>query len=82
LKVEWFGVRGKLLQWIKHLLIGQRQRVSIGSSLSTWSEVNSGVPQDVVLGPLLFILYINDCLKNISCKAVIVPDDIKLWTAI
>ena len=56
-----------------------------GSALATLSrrfDVTSGVPQGSVLGPLLFLVYINDITENIACKMSIFADDMKVWNRI
>jgi hypothetical protein len=82
-KLEGFGIQGKLLQWIKNFLSDRYQRVIVQGKLSEPEKVKSGVPQGTVLGPVLFILYINDItevLKNAAIK--IFADDSKLILAI
>jgi len=81
-KLEGYGVHGHLLSWIKSFLMGRKQRVVVNDLESTWKAVISGVPQGSVLGPILFLIYINDIVDNISCTAYLFADDMKLFTGI
>ncbi len=65
-------------EWLK----GQTQRVIINGEESDWARVNSGVPQGSVLGPILFIIFINDLDANILSKIVKFADDAKLAQAV
>jgi len=62
--------------------MGRKQRVVINGLKSTWKAVISGVPQGSVLGPILFLIYINDIVDNISCTAYLFADDMKLFNGI
>ena len=72
-------INGLLLYWIKDFLIGREQRVVLGRATSNWSVVNSGVPQGSVLGPLLFVVVINDLLYLVENKTKLYADDSKIF---
>ena len=61
-------IGGPLLNWFRCFLTTRRQRVVLNGSFSSWLPVISGVPQGTILGPLLFILYLNDLAQFVSCK--------------
>jgi len=78
-KLEGYGVGGQLLEWIGQFLTGRRQRVGVAGSFSQWTEVVSGVPQGSVLGPMLFVCYINDMPENIASFIFMYADDTKVF---
>ena len=59
-KLEAYGIKSEIHKWIRNFLIGRTQRVIVNGEYSEVASVSSEIPQGSVLGPLLFIIYIND----------------------
>ena len=78
MKLEAIGIHDKLLCWIKDWLSERKQRVVLDGVESEWVDVCSGVPQGSVLGPVLFIIFINDMEDKIRNLIWKVADDAKL----
>ena len=82
-KLEWYGVAGNAYRWISSFLSERYQRVTIDNVSSDFVAVTSGVPQGTVLGPILFIIYMNDVAENIKHSTIrLFADDIILYKEI
>jgi hypothetical protein len=77
-KLRTRGVDSRVVVWIRVFLLGRTQRVRVGGHLSEEVRVTSGVPQGSVLGPLLFLAYVNDISKNIESTIILFADDCNL----
>ena len=71
-----------MLRWLENFLCFRHQRVLVNGESSDWYDVASGVPQGSVLGPLLFILYVNDIPEQIDSISHMFADDLKIYRTI
>ena len=80
-KLKSYGISGQIFGLISSFLSNRRLRVVLdGKSLQEY-PVNAGVPQGSILGPTLFLLYINDLPDNVICNIVIYADDTTLYSS-
>ncbi len=81
-KLEAYNITGKLHSWLKEFLTGRKQHIAVLGAVSSRSDVSSGIPQGSVLGPFLFILFINDMPEVVSCAIKLFADDTKIFTQV
>ena len=81
-KLKQNGISGKLLQFFESYLHNKKQRVSLNGFYSDYAVIESGVPQGSVLGPLLFLIYINDLQGNIKSSIKFFADDTMLFSVV
>ena len=81
-KLDYYGVRSKTRDWIQAFLANRTQQVIVRSKYSDIAQVQSGVPQGSVLGPCLFLFYINDLPQNLSFPVRLFADDTLLYLAV
>ena len=77
-KLKSYGISGNLLDWFTNYLDNRQQRVLVDGKTSKWVKINAGVPQGSILGPLLFLIYINDITTNIRSNIKLFADDTSL----
>ena len=82
LKLNRYGIDGQLHLWFRNFLTKRKQRVLIRGTFSEWSPVISGVPQGSILGPIMFLIYVNDIPNIITSTAKLFADDTKIYRQI
>ena len=81
-KLSFYGIQGPILQWIRSWLTQRKQKVVVDGESSSATIVKSGVPQGTVLGPLMFLVYINDINESISSSIRLFADDCVVYNTI
>ena len=81
-KLQAYGIDQHVYRWIQDFLVGRVQRVSVNGSLSEEEPVISGIPQGSVLGPLLFVIFINDLPQNLTSQSLMFADDTKVFSRV
>jgi hypothetical protein len=77
-----YGFGGNIIICLEHYLQDRFQRVAIDGCYSSWQYINAGVPQSSILGPLLFLLYINDIVDNIQSQVRLFADDTSIFLSV
>ncbi len=77
-KLKCYGIAPSVINWIESYLRRRSFQVSVNGSLSQVAEAVSGVPQGSVLGPFLFVIYVNDLSNNLTIDHLLYADDVKL----
>ena len=81
-KLQQNDISDDLLNILSDFLRNRKQRVTLNGQSSSWTNVNAGVPQGSILGPLLFLIYINDLPDGLSSSAKLFADDTSLFSVV
>lgn len=81
-KIVRYGIRGKAFEWFKNYLQDRKQYTHINGKNSKFKKIKTGVPQGSILGPLLFLIYINDIYKSsLNLNFILFADDTTMYTS-
>ena len=78
MKLQQYGIKGNISNWVKAFLSDRNKRVIVKGSTPGWEDITSGIPQGSVLGPILFLIYINDIPGAVAELMKLFADDAKL----
>ena len=81
-KLKAYGTKDQLLSLLENYLHNREQRVALNGETSEWRKINSGVPQESVLGPLLFLSYINNLPDGLTSTCKTFADDTSLFSKV
>ena len=81
-KLKSYGITGNFLKLLENYMSNRYQRVVLNGQSSSWLDVNAGVPQGSILGPLLFLIYINDLPERLKTDAKLFADDTSLFSTV
>ena len=81
-KLDSYNISNELLNWIEAILTDRKQKVAVNGKESKWHNVTSGIPQGSVIGPLVFVLYINNLPELTKSDTFLFADDIKIFRTI
>ena len=81
-KLKQNGIKGNLMKLLSSFLNNRKQRVLLNGRFSSWRNISAGVPQGSILGPLLFLVYINDLCDGLESSPRLFADDISLFSPV
>ena len=81
-KLRRNGISGEILNTLTHFLDNRTQRVILNDQYSLWDKVEAGVPLGSILGPLLFLIYINDLFENLASNPKLFADDNAVFSVV
>ena len=81
-KLTQNGISENLLNLLEDFLKERKQRVVLNGQVSTWKNINAGVPQGSILGPLLFFIFINDLTEDLTTNVQLFADDTSLLSVV
>ena len=77
-----FGISGNLLNIFENFLRNRKQRIVVNGQASNWENIYAAVPQGSILGPLLFLIYVNDLAEYLSSNSKLFADDTSLFSVV